>query len=342
MSRLTLALDVMGGDFGPRIVIPAVATALNQHSMLSFLLYGDQAIAQPYLNNLTAEQQRRITFVHTPQQISPDLPLATALRQSKGSSMRMAIEAVAEGKADGCVSGGSTAVLMALAKRLIQPLPNIDRPALTSLIPTMNGKSSVMLDLGANVEADQHQLTQFAEMGNIFAEVMLKLVFPRMALLNIGTEDNKGSQTVRDTHQALKMRNDLNYLGFIEGDKLMNHLADVIVCDGLSGNIALKTLEGAVKNVLSFFKTQEGDLCRLAKRYLLRLIFYRYYRKLKQINPDRHNGATLLGLLSVVVKSHSGAGSNAFYYAIEYALSQIENQIPQKISQGLGRFGDLA
>ncbi|OOH89359.1 phosphate acyltransferase [Pasteurellaceae bacterium 15-036681] len=340
MTRLTLALDVMGGDFGPRITIPAVSLALDKNPMLSFILFGDQAQILPLINRFPADFQQRIQVIHTTKVIDGDnMPFMQAVRQSKGSSMRLALEAVANGDAQGCVSGGNTGLLMGLAKNLIAPLPNIDRPALTSLIPTINGKSSVMLDLGANVEVDSQLLLQFAEMGNIFAEVMLDLVYPRLALLNIGTEDNKGSQQIRETHQQLKQRNHLNYTGFIEGDKLMNHNTDVIICDGFSGNIALKTLEGAAKNILSFFKkpTEDSHLCRNAKRYLLRAIFYRYYRKLQQINPDRHNGATLLGLSSVVVKSHGGASTNAFFYAIQYAIQQIEGEIPVKISQGLNK-----
>ncbi|EFM95951.1 phosphate acyltransferase PlsX [Actinobacillus pleuropneumoniae] len=339
MNRLTLALDVMGGDFGPRITIPALSLALEKNPMLSFVLFGDQSQCSPLLNSLPATQQQRITFVHTSRIIEADIPFTQALRQSKGSSMRLALEAVARGEAQGCVSGGNTGALMGLAKLLIKPLPNIERPALTTLIPSMNGKSSVMLDLGANVEADSQLLCQFAEMGNIFAEVMLDLVHPRLALLNIGTEENKGNQIIRDTHQLLKQRYDLNYIGFIESDKLMNHFADVIICDGFSGNIALKALEGAAKNILSLLKkpTPDSHLCQTTKRYLLRAIFYRYYRKLQQINPDRHNGATLLGLSSVVVKSHGGAGVNAYFYAIDHAIGQIRSGIPDKISQGLNR-----
>lgn len=341
MTSLTLALDVMGGDFGPRITIPAVQATLSQNPTLHFLLFGDQAQISPLTHRFARDHQQRIQIIHTAKTVPDDLPFLQAIRHSKGTSMRLALEAVANGEAQGCVSGGNTALLMGLAKQLIEPLPNIDRPALTSLIPTMNGKSSVMLDLGANVEADSQLLCQFAEMGNIFAEVMLGLVFPRLALLNIGTEENKGSLQIREAHQQLKQANHLNYQGFIEGDKLMNHLADVIVCDGFSGNIALKTMEGAAKNILSFFKkpTEESNLCRQTKRLLLRAIFYRYYRKLQQINPDRHNGATLLGLSSVVVKSHGGASQNAFFYAIDHAISQIENKIPERISQGLERLG---
>lgn len=253
--------------------------------------------------------------------------------------MQLALEAVEKGEAQGCVSGGHTGLLMALAKQHIAPLPNIERPALTSLIPSLNGQSSIMLDLGANVEADSALLRQFAEMGNIFAQVMLDLVYPRLALLNIGTEEYKGNQAIRSAHQQLKQANHLNYIGFIEGDKLLNHAADVIICDGFSGNIALKTLEGAAHNLFAFFKPAQPDshLCRQFKRSVLRLIFHRYFRKLQRINPDKHNGATLLGLSSVVVKSHGGASANAFFYAILHAIQQIESEIPAKISHGLNR-----
>lgn len=339
MNRLTLALDVMGGDFGPRVTIPALSLALAKNPMLSFILFGDQRQASPFLNVLPNDQLKRIQFVHTPHTIDANIPFMQALRKSKGSSMRLALEAVANGEAQGCISGGNTAALMGLAKILIEPLPNIERPALATLIPSMDGKSSVMLDLGANVEADGDLLIQFAEMGNIFAEAMLDLVYPRLALLNIGVENSKGTQTIRDTDKRLQQRNDLNYIGFLESDKLMNHMADVIVCDGFTGNIALKAVEGAAKNILSLLKrSSEGSfICQSAKRYLLRAIFYRSYRKLQQINPDRHNGATLLGLSSVVVKSHGGASTNAYFYAIDHAIGQIQKQIPDKISQGLNK-----
>lgn len=336
MSHLTLALDVMGGDFGPRVTIPATLKALEQNPTLSFLLFGNQQQAEPFLNKIPNTYLDRIHFHHTEQIIEPEAPFFQAMRQSKNSSMRLALEAVKNGQADGCISGGNTGALMGLAKLLIEPLPNIDRPALTSLIPTMNGQSTVMLDLGANVEVSPNQLAQFAEMGHIFAETILGLVYPRLALLNIGTEENKGTQTLRDTHQKLLKRHHLNYLGFIESDKLMNHLVDVIVCDGFSGNIALKALEGAAKNIISLHKDQESShLCLMVKNYVMKAMLYRYYRKLQEINPDRHNGATLLGLSKVVVKSHGGASEKAFFYAIEYAARQIQSQIPQQIQQRL-------
>ncbi|MBF0784122.1 phosphate acyltransferase PlsX [Muribacter muris] len=339
MARLTLALDVMGGDFGPRITIPAIISALAVYPKLTFLLFGDQCQIRPLLQALPPASRQRIRLVHTAKTVADDLPFRQAMRQSKGSAMQLAIEAVATGEAQGCVSGGNTGLLMALAKQHISLLPNIGRPALTSLIPSLNGRSGIMLDLGANVEADSELLCQFAEMGNIFAQVMLDLVYPRLALLNIGTEEYKGNPAIRTAHQQLKQAQHLNYIGFMEGDKLLNNYADVIICDGFSGNIALKTLEGAAHNLLVFFKPPQPDshLCRRFKRAVMRFIFQRYYRKLQRINPDKHNGATLLGLSSVVVKSHGSAGANAFFYAILHAIQQIENEIPAKISQGLNQ-----
>ena len=337
MKQLTLALDVMGGDFGPRVTIPAVSKALAENPRLNFLLFGDQHIANPFLLKLPEAQQSRILFHHTKKQIENDVPFPLAIRQSKDSSMRLAIEAVVNGQAQGCVSGGNTGALMGLAKLLIAPLSNIERLALTSLIPTMDGKSTVMLDLGANVEVTPKHLQQFAEMGNIFAQTMLGLVYPRLNLLNIGTEESKGNQVLKKAHQYLKGRYDLNYQGFIESDKLMNHQTDVIVCDGFSGNIALKALEGAAKNILALLKKPSESMWmwQIVKHCFLRVLFYRYYRKLQEINPDRHNGATLLGLSKVVVKSHGGASENAFFHAINYAVQQIEADIPEKISSGL-------
>lgn len=337
MNRLTLALDVMGGDFGPRITMPAIIRALETHPTLSVLLCGEQSQIFPFFEPLSDEIKQRIQIIHTDKIINDNLPFLQAVRHSKNSSMRLALESVAGGKADGCVSGGNTGILMGLAKQIIAPLPQISRPALTSVIPSLSGKSSVMLDLGANVEADSELLCQFAEMGNLFAQMMLDLVYPRLALLNIGIEENKGTAEIKVANQALKQRSHLNYIGFIEGDKLMNNVADVIICDGFSGNIALKTLEGTAKNVIAFFRHSDDNshICLKIRNAFLRVIFRRHLRKLHQINPDRHNGATLLGLSKVVVKSHGGAEANAYYYAIEHAINQIKYQVPQKLSEAL-------
>ncbi|MDO5652212.1 MAG: phosphate acyltransferase PlsX [Moraxella sp.] len=346
MNRLTLALDVMGGDFGPRITIPASLQALERDPMLDFLLFGDSRQISPYLANLSPALQQRISLHHCERVIKNEHGLSHALRRSKGSSMRLAIEAVRDQRAQACVSGGDTAVLMGLAKVLLQPLQGIQRPALVSTIPTINGKQSIMLDLGANIECSAEVLFQFAQMGAILAENRFDLVYPRVALLNIGIEELKGLKNIRDAAEQIQQQTQLNYIGYLEGNRLLNHDADVIVCDGFAGNIALKTLEGAAKNLFNLVKNGNGNnsrptgwktaLKKLAApcgKYLLK----KYCPQLSQFNPDKYNGASLLGLNSVVVKSHGSANQAAFLYAIQQAAWQVRSEIPTKIASGLNR-----
>ena len=336
MNRLTLALDVMGGDIGPRITIPACLLALESDPTLSFLLFGDRQQIQPLLQHATPTLQQRCQIIDCDRVIDCSKGIAHALRHSKGSSMRLALEAVQNGQADACVSAGDTAALMGLAKILLQPLEGIHRPALISVMPTMEGGKSLMLDLGANVECDARNLWEFALMGVIFAQNMLNLVYPRVALLNIGVEAVKGHQSIRDTAELLQNDPNFNYVGFIEGNLLLNGHADVIVADGFAGNVALKTLEGAAKNLLSLLKGNEkkGIVSRLLSALIKRLMASRYQR-LQQINPDQYNGASLIGLRAVVVKSHGSANIQAFTCAIKDAALQARAEIPAKILAGL-------
>ncbi|UAX41554.1 phosphate acyltransferase PlsX [Pasteurella canis] len=339
MSRLTLALDVMGGDIGPRITIPASIIALEKDPMLSLLLFGDSQQILPLLENLPVSIQQRLTICHCSRKIDNEHGISYALRNSKGTSMRLAIEAVQKGEAQGCVSAGNTAALMGLSKILLQPLKGIQRPALISVIPTVDGEKSVMLDLGANIDCDAENLYQFALMGSIFAENSLNLVYPRIALLNIGSEDIKGHKSIRDAAVLLENDTALNYIGFIEGNFLLNGKADVIVSDGFAGNVALKTLEGAAKNVIALLKGKsKNSLLKPIFSWLLRHLFKDSYQRLKQINPDEYNGASLIGLTSIVVKSHGGANVDAFSYAIADAALQVRQQIPTKILAGLEKY----
>ncbi len=339
MSRLTLALDVMGGDIGPRITIPASVKALEADPMLSLLLFGDSQQIHPLLENVPSDIRARLTICHCSRVVENDHGLVYALRHSKGTSMRLAIEAVQKGEAQGCVSAGNTGALMGLAKVLLQPLEGIQRPALISLIPTMNGGSTVMLDLGANLECDAQNLYQFALMGVIFAENRLNLVYPRIALLNIGVEEIKGHKSIREAAILLEKDTALNYVGFIEGNFLLNGKADVIVSDGFAGNIALKTLEGAAKNVISLLKGKSRNhILKPLFSWLMRTLFKDSYQRLKQINPDQYNGASLIGLTSVVVKSHGSANIEAFKNAIQDAALQARQQIPEKILTGLQKY----
>ncbi len=339
MSRLTLALDAMGGDIGPRITVPASIKALEQDPVLSLLLFGDSQQISPLLNNIPAELKQRITVCHSSRVIENEYGLAYALRHSKGSSMRLAIEAVQKGDAKGCVSAGNTGALMGLAKVLLQPLSGIQRPALISLIPTITGGHTVMLDLGANIDCDTQNLYQFALMGSIFAENRLNLVYPRIGLLNIGVEEIKGYKSIREAANLLEKDTALNYIGFIEGNLLLNGKADVIVTDGFAGNVALKTLEGAAKNVIGLLKGKSRNyLLKPLFSWLMRTLFKDSYQQLKKINPDQYNGASLIGLTAVVVKSHGSANIEAFTCAIHDAALQARQQIPQKILNGLKKY----
>ena len=336
MTRLTLALDVMGGDIGPRITIPASLLALENDPELSLILFGDSQQISPLLNHSSQSVLERIQVQHCTSVIENNQGISYALRHSKGTSMRLALESVQRGEAQGCVSAGNTAALMGLSKILLQPLQGIARPALISLIPTIEGEKSVMLDLGANIECSAENLYQFAIMGAIFAEARLNLVYPRIGLLNIGIEEIKGHQSIRDAANLLQKSTALNYVGFIEGDVLLNGKADVIVSDGFAGNVALKTLEGTVRNLLSLFKDKANS--RFIKLILAWIFRFVFKQRLKRINPDEYNGASLIGLKAVVVKSHGSANVNAFAHAIADAAFQARQQLPEKILAGLARY----
>ena len=336
MTRLTLALDVMGGDIGPRITIPASLLALENDPELSLILFGDSQQISPLLNHSSQSVLERIQVQHCTSVIENNQGISYALRHSKGTSMRLALETVQRGEAQGCVSAGNTAALMGLSKILLQPLQGIARPALISLIPTIDGEKSVMLDLGANIECSAENLYQFAIMGAIFAEARLDLVYPRIGLLNIGIEEIKGHQSIRDAANLLQKSTALNYVGFIEGDVLLNGKADVIVSDGFAGNVALKTLEGTVRNLLSLFKDKANS--RFIKLILAWIFRFVFKQRLKRINPDEYNGASLIGLKAVVVKSHGSANVNAFAHAIADAAFQARQQLPEKILAGLARY----
>ena len=339
MNRLTLALDVMGGDVGPRITIPASLLALERDPMLFLILFGDKQQISPLLENCPQSLLDRLHIQHCSHKIDNNQAISYALRHSKGTSMRLALESVQRGEAQGCVSAGNTGALMGLSKILLQPLQGIIRPALISLIPTIDGEKSVMLDLGANIECSAENLYQFAIMGAIFAETRLNLVYPRIGLLNIGIEEIKGHQSIRDAANLLQKSTALNYVGFIEGDVLLNGKADVIVSDGFAGNVALKTLEGSVRNLFSLFKDKANSrFIKLILAGLFRFVFKQSYKRLKRINPDEYNGASLIGLKAVVVKSHGSANVNAFAHAIADAAFQARQQLPEKILAGLARY----
>jgi len=332
LSNLTLALDAMGGDFGPQITVPASMQALLRYPQLKITLFGDKQQIQRYLTPEFSPHPR-LKLVHCEQVVTmSDKPLI-AIRKRRDSSMRKAIDMVQQGQADACVSAGNTGVLMAMAKLILKTLPGIDRPALVALLPSVNNKPVYMLDLGANVSCDSEALFQFAVMGSVLANTVNGIKSPRISLLNIGEEDIKGNDVVRQTADLLKTSSVINYQGFIEGHQIFDGNTDVIVCDGFVGNISLKTTEGVANLMLEHIKqlTNKNVFTRIIG-LLVKPFLKNAFCKMK---PDQYNGASLLGLRAIVVKSHGNADEKAFLNAIKQAVIEVEQQVPQRIQSRL-------
>ncbi len=328
----TIALDAMGGDHGVAVVVPAAAAALRRHPGLRLILVGDEGRIQDALTQcgVTAE---RLRIVHASQQVGMDEPPSQALRYKKDSSMRVALELVKRGEADACVSAGNTGALMATARYVLKTLPGIDRPAICTALPTTRGHCHV-LDLGANVDSTPENLFQFAVMGSVLASAVDNNPSPRIGLLNIGEEEIKGNEKVKGAAELL-VASDLDYAGFVEGDGIFSGEVDVVVCDGFEGNVALKASEGVAKMIGHFlresFKTGwYGRLAALLAAPVLK-------RFKERIDPRQYNGASLVGLRGIVIKSHGGADEVAFGNAISVAVTEVEKQVPKRISQLLSR-----
>ena len=336
LTRLTLALDVMGGDFGPSVTVPAALQALSSNPQLSLLLVGNPDDITPLLAKADFEQRSRLQIIPAQSVIASDERPSHAIRHSRGSSMRVALEMVKEGRAEACVSAGNTGALMGLAKLLIKPIQGIERPALVTVLPHQQKGKTVVLDLGANVDCDSNMLVQFAVMGSVMAEDVLGIENPRVALLNIGEEEIKGHDSIRDASLVLKTISSLNYIGYLEANELLTGKTDVLVCDGFTGNVTLKTMEGVVRVFLSLLKSQSEGKKRswwllLLKRWLQKSLT----RRFSHLNPDQYNGACLLGLRGSVIKSHGAANQRAFSVAIEQAVQAVQRQIPQRIAARL-------
>lgn len=336
LTRLTLALDVMGGDFGPSVTVPAALQALNSNSQLTLLLVGDPDTIAPLLAKADFEQRSRLQVIPAQSVIASDARPAQAIRASRGSSMRIALELVKEGRAQACVSAGNTGALMGLAKLLLKPIEGIERPALVTMLPHQQKGKTVVLDLGANVDCDSTMLVQFAVMGAVLAEEAIGIKDPRVALLNIGEEEMKGLSSIRDAAAILKTLPTLNYIGYLEANELLTGKTDVLVCDGFTGNVTLKTMEGVVRMFLSLLKSQGEGKKRswwllLLKRWLQKSLS----RRFSHLNPDQYNGACLLGLRGSVIKSHGAANQRAFCVAIEQAVQAVQRQVPQRIAARL-------
>lgn len=328
---ITIAVDAMGGDFGPRVTVPAALSVLARYPDLKIILVGQETQISPHLQKSSAIIKQRVSIVHTDEMVTMDDKIAVALRNKRQSSMRLAINLVHEKQADACVSAGNTGALMAISRFVLKTHANIDRPAILAPLPTQTGQV-YMLDLGANVDSEPKHLVQFAQMGNLVAKALADIASPRIALLNIGEEEIKGNEQIKQAHQLLKASS-LNYVGYIEGDGIFKGEADVVVCDGFVGNVALKTSEGVAKMFASFIK-QEIEKSWLNK--IVGAIAYPIWRGLKQkMNPSNYNGASLVGLTGIVIKSHGSADQDSFAQALKVAIKAIEQDIPSLIAQHL-------
>lgn len=336
MIRLTLAVDAMGGDFGPCVTVPAALQALASHSQLVLLLVGDPDIISSFLAKADSSLLGRVQVIPAESVIASDAKPSQAIRNSRGSSMRVALELVKEGKAQACVSAGNTGALMGLAKLLLKPLDGIERPALMTVLPHQQHGKTVVLDLGANVDSDSEMLVQFAVMGAVMAEEVLEISQPRVALLNIGQEETKGLETIRAASSVLRASPQINYIGYLEGNDLLTGKTDVLVCDGFVGNVTLKTMEGVVRMFLSLLKSSgEGKKRAWWLKWLGRWIQKRLAKRFGHLNPDQYNGACLLGLRGTVIKSHGAANQRAFAVAIEQAEQAVRKQVPERIAARL-------
>jgi len=326
---VTIALDVMGGDRGAEVCLLAAVSILAKHPSLRLILVGQPAVVEPALERLdTAGCSDRLAIEAASQVVSMDEHPRDALRKKKDSSMRVAINLVRENKAHACVSAGNTGALVATARFVLRTLPGIDRPAIMSAVPAVGGHTH-MLDLGANAQCTAEQLFQFAVMGSVVAADVYGIAEPRIGLLNIGVEDMKGGETIRAAAQRIGASN-LNYIGFVEGDDIFSGRVDVVVSDGFTGNVSLKTMEG-VAHMIS--KLMRDEFSRDARAKLIGLLAKPVLRSVKaKLDPRLYNGATLVGLNQIVIKSHGGADEVAFENAIRTAVLEVEKGVPTHIS----------
>lgn len=324
-----IAIDAMGGDKGPEVTVPAALKALDENPELRLILVGDQEELQRTITMHSSDWDRsRLTVQHATQVVAMDELPSSALRGKKDSSMRVAVNLVQDGQAEACVSAGNTGALMATARFVLKMLPGVDRPAILFPIPSSKGEV-YMLDLGANVECTADHLFQFAVMGSILAASTSRDKSPRVGLLNVGAEAIKGTDAVKQASQLLEANSSINYIGYVEGDDIYKGTADVVVCDGFVGNVALKASEGVAKMMLTFAREEFSrslwsKLCAVISKPVLK-------RLVTRLDPNNYNGGSLLGLQGVVIKSHGGANVRAFTTAIRKAVQEVEANVPLQI-----------
>ncbi|MEJ2403126.1 MAG: phosphate acyltransferase PlsX [Candidatus Thiodiazotropha sp.] len=328
MSKpVTISLDAMGGDIGADIVVPAALEYLKEDKQTTLILVGREEVIREKLGNHPFGDRLRVH--HASEVVAMDEVPSKALRNKKDSSMRVAINLVKSGEADACVSAGNTGALMAISRFVLKMLPNVDRPAIITALPSITGQT-FMLDLGANVDCSAGHLFQFAVMGSETVSAVTDVERPTIGLLNIGQEEIKGNEQVKEAHELL-LNSSLNYVGYVEGDNIFQGGTDVIVSDGFVGNIALKSSEGVGKMIQQFMKIEfkKNILTQLAGLIALPVL-----RALgKRIDHRRYNGASLIGLRGIVIKSHGGADKLAFANAISIARKEIASDVPRRIEE---------
>jgi glycerol-3-phosphate acyltransferase PlsX len=331
----TIALDAMGGDHGPEVVVPGAAISLERHPALSFILFGDETrIAQALAVHPALAARSRI--VHTTQVVAMHEKPSQALRRGKGSSMWLALEAVQKGEAHAAISAGNTGALMAMAKLILRPMKGIERPAIAALWPTITAEC-IVLDVGANIGATARQLSDFALMGAAMARALFHVERPTAGLLNVGVEEIKGAEEVKDAHALLKqVELPLDYRGFIEGDEIGQGKVDVVVVEGFAGNIALKTAEGTARQIGQYLK---DAMMRTWLSRLGALLARGGFRVLKEkMDPRRVNGGTFLGLNGIAVKSHGGTDALGFAAAVDLGYEMAESGLLERLAADLEAF----
>ncbi|MDF1677343.1 MAG: phosphate acyltransferase PlsX [Legionellaceae bacterium] len=335
MKAITVSVDAMGGDHGLSVTIPACIAAVGRNANLHLLLVGDKEAIEAHLERHGVTNHAQFTIVHAPEVVDMDELPSHALRKKKKSSMRIAINLVKEGEAEACVSAGNTGALMATARFVLKTLPGIDRPAIIAELPTKHSKTRV-IDLGANVDSRAEHLFQFAVMGSALVKAVDHKDKPTVAVLNVGVEEIKGNDQVKRTAQMLSECDVMNYMGYVEGNDFYSGEADLIVCDGFVGNVALKSSEGLYKLIALVLK--EAFMKNAWTKFVSILARPVLMQLKKRIDPARYNGATLIGLNGIVVKSHGGASAEAFQFALEQASIQVENRVVDLVREQISSF----
>ncbi|MDN4038500.1 phosphate acyltransferase PlsX [Massilia sp. YIM B02443] len=322
---IKISIDCMGGDHGPSVTIPAAISFLKSHADAELVLVGAEDVLRAELKKHHAENNPRISVRNATEVVTMDDPVEVALRRKKDSSMRVAIELVKDGSANACVSAGNTGALMAVSRYVLKTMAGVDRPAICSIFPNQKNGPTYILDLGANVDCTPDHLHQFAIMGSVLCSAIEGNPRPTVGLLNVGTEDIKGNEAVKATGVLLRAdheRGKLNFFGNVEGNDIFKGTVDVVVCDGFVGNVMLKAIEGLSRFMKTTFKESVMSM--------LGAVLAR--KALKKLNPERYNGAALLGLKGLVFKSHGGANAYAFEWALKRAYDAAHNNVQEQLS----------